>query len=52
MRLSDLYEDFDAVLLATGAMEASPLPLYGLNKGDPDPVRLLDDVEYGLDCRL
>jgi len=49
VRLSDLREEYDAVLLATGSMEATPLPLRGLAKDQPDPVRMLDNVEYGLD---
>lgn len=47
VRLSDLHDQYDAVLLATGAMEATPLPLRG--PGDDDAVRGLDGVEYGLD---
>jgi len=49
VRLSDLREEYDAVMLATGSMEATPLPLRGLAKDQPDPVRMLDNVEYGLD---
>lgn len=49
IRLSDLRKEFDAVLLATGSMEATPLPLRGLKNEDPDPARSLDGVEYGLD---
>jgi formate dehydrogenase major subunit len=48
-RLSDLHRDYDAVLLATGSMEATPLPLKDLENDGPDPVRMLDNVEYGLD---
>ncbi len=49
VRLSDLRAKYDAVLLATGSMEATPLPLQGLKDTDPDVVRSLDGVEYGLD---
>ena len=48
-RLSDLQEQYDAVLLATGSMEATPLPLQGIDSDVSDPVRSLDGVEYGLD---
>ena len=49
IRLSSLQEDFDAVLLATGSMEATPLPLKGVGDDEDDPVRQVDNVEYGLD---
>ncbi|MEX3009576.1 FAD-dependent oxidoreductase [Hoeflea sp. TYP-13] len=49
VRLSDLHKEYDAVLLATGSMEATPLPLQDLDNDEKDPVRLLDNVEYGLD---
>jgi formate dehydrogenase major subunit len=49
IRLSDLHAEYDAVLLATGAMEAMPLPLRGLKNEEADPVRDLEGVEYGLD---
>ena len=49
IRLSELRATFDAVLLASGAMEATPLPVHGHKDGDPDPARILDNVEYGLD---
>jgi len=49
LRLSELRRQYDAVLLATGSMEATPLPLRGLKNDAPDPARKLGDVEYGLD---
>ncbi len=49
VRLSDLHAEFDAVLMASGAMEATPLPLRELGDGEDDPVRALENVEYGLD---
>lgn len=48
VRLSQLLDEYDAVLMATGCMVAIPLPLRGRD-GDPDPLRALPDVEYGLD---
>ncbi|MCW9035713.1 MAG: FAD-dependent oxidoreductase [Alphaproteobacteria bacterium] len=50
-RVSGLLRDFDAVLLATGCMAATPLPLKNSKKGD-DPSRDFRDVEYGLDFLL
>ncbi|MGI9450782.1 MAG: FAD-dependent oxidoreductase [Geminicoccaceae bacterium] len=49
VRLSDLHRDFDAVLLTTGSMEATPLPLRDHGEGKGDPARALENVEYGLD---
>ena len=47
-RLRALLDDYDAVLLATGCMAPSPLPLRG-NEDDAAIVRANPDVEYGLD---
>jgi formate dehydrogenase major subunit len=47
LRVSQLLEDFDAVLLSTGCMAPTPLPLDGDHA--EDPVRAAPDVEYGLD---
>ncbi|MBI1206912.1 MAG: NAD(P)-binding protein [Azospirillum sp.] len=47
-RLFSLLDDYDAVLLATGCMLPSLLPLRDAAKG-ADPVKGLKDVEYGLD---
>ncbi len=49
VRLSQLLEDYDAVLLATGCMAAIRLPLRGVDDGAEDPVRRLPNAEYGLD---
>ena len=46
--LATLREDYDAVLLATGCMEASPLPLRE-GSGDEDSIRGLVNAHYGLD---
>ncbi|MBA3903511.1 MAG: 4Fe-4S ferredoxin [Rhodocyclaceae bacterium] len=46
--LAALLHDYDAVLLATGCMAASPLPLQG-EWEKRDPGKELADVEYGLD---
>ncbi|MBF0611119.1 MAG: FAD-dependent oxidoreductase [Magnetococcales bacterium] len=48
VRVSTLLSDFDAVLLATGCMAASPLTLKGVPEGE-DPAVFAKDVEYGLD---
>jgi glutamate synthase (NADPH/NADH) small chain len=48
VRLSQLLEDYDAVLLATGCMAAIRLPLRGVDDGAEDPVRRLPNAEYGL----
>lgn len=45
--VSRLLEEYDAVLLATGCMAASPLPLKGEWAGQ-DP-RAVPGIEYGLD---
>jgi formate dehydrogenase major subunit len=45
--LSQLLADFDAVLLSTGCMAATPLPLRG--EFAADPVLTTPNVEYGLD---
>lgn len=47
VRVSTLLGDFDAVLLSTGCMAASPLSLKGIPAGE-DPARACQDVEYGL----
>lgn len=47
-RISTLLKDFDAVLLTTGCMAASSLPLRGAAEG-ADPARDSADIEYGLD---
>ncbi len=47
VRLSELLNNFDAVLLATGCMAAIPLPLLSAKKGG-DPVSTTPGVEYGL----
>ena len=49
--LSDLLNQFDAVLLATGCMAAMPLPLRDQNT-DQDLVAQLPNAEYGLDFLL
>ncbi|HSS65330.1 MAG TPA: FAD-dependent oxidoreductase [Gammaproteobacteria bacterium] len=47
-RLSELRDQFDAVLLAAGCMRPSPVPLREqADRGDM--VRALDGAEYGLD---
>jgi formate dehydrogenase major subunit len=48
VRVATLLSDYDAVLLATGCMAATPLPLRAPWEGR-DPARELADVEYGLD---
>lgn len=48
VRASTLLHDYDAVLLATGCMSATKLPLRGEWEGR-DPAEELADVEYGLD---
>ena len=45
--MAKLEQDFDAVLLATGCMAASPLPLQG--EWEKRELRGLEGVEYGLD---
>jgi formate dehydrogenase major subunit len=45
--MAELARDFDAVLLATGCMAASPLPLQG--DWEKRELRGLEGVEYGLD---
>ena len=45
--MAKLEQDFDAVLLATGCMAASPLPLQG--EWEKRALRGLEGVEYGLD---
>ncbi|MCC6879216.1 MAG: FAD-dependent oxidoreductase, partial [Rhodocyclaceae bacterium] len=45
--MSKLEQDFDAVLLATGCMAASPLPLAG--DWEKRELRGIEGVEYGLD---
>jgi len=45
--MSRLEQDFDAVLLATGCMAASPLPLLG--EWEKRDLRGMEGVEYGLD---
>ncbi|MEI6987034.1 MAG: FAD-dependent oxidoreductase, partial [Rhodospirillaceae bacterium] len=49
IRLNTLLQDYDAVLLATGCMAATQLPLRGVPSNEPDPARELKDIEYGLD---
>jgi formate dehydrogenase major subunit len=46
--LSKLRADYDAVLLATGSMAATPLPLRDAASG-ADLARGVPNVEYGLD---
>lgn len=46
--VSQLLHEYDAVLLATGCMAASPLPLRGRWEKE-DPASACADVEYGLD---
>ncbi len=46
--LSQLLQDYHAVLLATGCMAALPLPLEGTTESE-DPARGILGVEYGLD---
>ncbi|MEE2981411.1 MAG: FAD-dependent oxidoreductase, partial [Pseudomonadota bacterium] len=48
MPLSKLMADYDAVLMATGAMVATPLPLRDAVSGE-DIARGTPNVEYGLD---
>lgn len=48
IRVSTLLGEYDAVLLATGCMAASTLPLRGGAEGE-DAARSNRDVEYGLD---
>ncbi len=48
VRLETLLGDYDAVLLATGCMAATTLPLEQ-TKDDSDPARDTPGVEYGLD---
>lgn len=45
--MAKLEQDFDAVLLATGCMAASPLPLQG--EWEKRELHGLEGVEYGLD---
>ncbi len=45
--MSRLEQEFDAVLLATGCMAASPLPLLG--EWEKRELRSMEGVEYGLD---
>jgi formate dehydrogenase major subunit len=45
--MAKLEKEFDAVLLATGCMAASPLPLQG--EWEKRELRGLEGVEYGLD---
>ena len=45
--MSKLEQEFDAVLLATGCMAASPLPLLG--EWEKRDLRGMEGVEYGLD---
>jgi formate dehydrogenase major subunit len=45
--LAKLQQDYDAVLLATGCMAASPLPLRG--EWETRDLRGIEGVEYGLD---
>ena len=47
MPMSRLQQEFDAVLLATGCMAASPLPLLG--EWEKRELRSMEGVEYGLD---
>ncbi|CAK0741611.1 hypothetical protein CCP2SC5_100070 [Azospirillaceae bacterium] len=58
IRLSTLLGEYDSVLLSTGCMKAVTLPvrvggaggtLEPSSKSGGDPMRLLRDVEYGLD---
>jgi formate dehydrogenase major subunit len=49
VRLSQLLQDYDAVLMATGCMAAIKLPLRGIGDDQPDPVRQIANAEYGLD---
>jgi glutamate synthase (NADPH/NADH) small chain len=49
VRLSQLLEDYNAVLLATGCMAAIRLPLRGVDDSAEDPVRSIPNAEYGLD---
>jgi len=51
IRLSELLENYDAVLLAAGCMAAMPLPLQDTAEND-DSARQIDGVEYGLDFLL
>ena len=44
--LKKLRKDYDAVLMATGCMAATPLPLR--DGGKKDPVLAIPNVEYGL----
>lgn len=45
--MAKLEKEFDAVLLATGCMAASPLPLAG--EWEKRPLHGMEGVEYGLD---
>jgi formate dehydrogenase major subunit len=47
-RLSELRDQFDAVLLAAGCMRSTPVPLRE-QADQGDLVRALDGAEYGLD---
>ena len=51
VKLSELHEQYDAVLLTTGCMAAIPLPLRDATD-DEDPVYPLENAEYGLDFLL
>lgn len=48
VKLSELHEKFDAVLLAAGCIAAVPLSLRATD-GEEDLVRTLQRAEYGLD---
>ncbi|MBF0159573.1 MAG: FAD-dependent oxidoreductase [Magnetococcales bacterium] len=52
VRMSVLLAEFDAVLLSTGCMAPIRLPLRGFSPQDDDPVRTIQDAEYGLDFLL
>lgn len=47
-RISQLLNEFDAVLMATGCMAPQSLPMRG-DWTDRDPALATPDVEYGLD---
>ncbi len=51
VKLSELRERYDAVMLATGCMAASALPLRD-EEGDRDRVAEMPNAEYGLDFLL
>ena len=51
IRLSELLDNYDAVLLAAGCMAALPLPLQDTAEDD-DSARRISGVEYGLDFLL